>query len=223
MSKLKLTLPETPITGKQISFKAPCHSTDITGLVINGEEYSLVDASGVSVAGLAYAWEENAMVSVILNVDTHTAFIQNASPTAYLETTVLEIKNGGTGATTKEGALVNLGGAQIKIGSYVGTGTYGADNPNSLTFDFEPKLVMITGGINALNGSRQLSMAYDGQNAILDCRLLSTEYTPNTGLGMTGDGNYGKKEGNTLYWYHTKASYNQYNSAEFTYYWVAIG
>lgn len=32
---------------------------------------------------------------------------------------------------------------RIETGSYVGTGTYGASNPNSLTFGFEPKLIMI--------------------------------------------------------------------------------
>ena len=37
--------------------------------------------------------------------------------------------------------------AQIATGSYTGTGTYGASNPNSLTFDFEPKLVIVHGGL----------------------------------------------------------------------------
>ena len=32
--------------------------------------------------------------------------------------------------------------AKIQTGTCVGTGTYGADNPCSLTFDFEPKLVL---------------------------------------------------------------------------------
>lgn len=38
------------------------------------------------------------------------------------------------------------GGAQIATGSYVGTRKYGPDNPNSLTFDFEPKFVLIFSG-----------------------------------------------------------------------------
>ena len=33
--------------------------------------------------------------------------------------------------------------ARIQTGSYVGTGTYGASNPCSLTFDFVPKMVYI--------------------------------------------------------------------------------
>lgn len=43
-------------------------------------------------------------------------------------------------------ALGQLGAkTQIATGSYVGTGTYGASNPNSLTFDFEPKFVAVFG------------------------------------------------------------------------------
>lgn len=37
-------------------------------------------------------------------------------------------------------------GANIEIGVYEGTGTYGWRNPNSLTFSFEPKLVIIKNG-----------------------------------------------------------------------------
>ena len=33
--------------------------------------------------------------------------------------------------------------ARIQAGSYVGTGTYGADNPCTLTFDFSPKVIAI--------------------------------------------------------------------------------
>ncbi|MGN0985697.1 MAG: hypothetical protein ACI4OU_04310 [Candidatus Enterenecus sp.] len=44
-----------------------------------------------------------------------------------------------------EGALEALAGGQLHIaaGSYTGTGTYGEDTPNSLTFDFQPKVVII--------------------------------------------------------------------------------
>lgn len=44
------------------------------------------------------------------------------------------------------GLIPNLiaGRSQIAIGSYTGTGTVGSDNKNSLTFDFEPKIVFIT-------------------------------------------------------------------------------
>ena len=37
-----------------------------------------------------------------------------------------------------------VGVPKIAIGSYVGTGTYSSANPNSLTFDFEPKIVFLS-------------------------------------------------------------------------------
>lgn len=40
-------------------------------------------------------------------------------------------------------ALANAGGAKIEYGSYIGSNKYGSGNPNSLTFGFEPKLVII--------------------------------------------------------------------------------
>lgn len=33
--------------------------------------------------------------------------------------------------------------ANIEFGSYIGTGTYGEDSPNTLNFSFVPKLVVI--------------------------------------------------------------------------------
>lgn len=44
--------------------------------------------------------------------------------------------------------LLKLPGVRIATGSYVGTGKYGVDNPNSLTFGFEPKFVLIFSGGN---------------------------------------------------------------------------
>ena len=44
--------------------------------------------------------------------------------------------------------------AQVYAGSYVGTGTSGQANPNSLTFPFEPKLVFVRGvNISTTHGS----------------------------------------------------------------------
>lgn len=41
--------------------------------------------------------------------------------------------------------LLTLPGVQIETGSYTGTGTYGSDNPNKLTFGFVPKIVVVYG------------------------------------------------------------------------------
>lgn len=41
------------------------------------------------------------------------------------------------------GTPIDMGGIKIETGSYKGTGTYGTSNPVTLTFSFEPKLVMV--------------------------------------------------------------------------------
>lgn len=85
MSKIRVNLDYVPVNGKQLSFIAPCSSADVDCLLLNGVEYALVDSDGVSVARLENVWNSGAIVSVILNTVTHTAFIQNANTNTYIE------------------------------------------------------------------------------------------------------------------------------------------
>ena len=59
-------------------------------------------------------------------------------------------------------------GAKIAVGSYVGTGTYGASNPCSLTFDFPPQLVVIFYDVASSLNSKQAIFVrpqkYDSMN-----------------------------------------------------------
>lgn len=93
MSKIKLNLDFTPVNGKQISFVAPCSSADTECLVIDDVQYAIVDADGVSVAGLDNVWNSGALVSAILYVDTHRAFIQNANTNSYVEAKLVGCEN----------------------------------------------------------------------------------------------------------------------------------
>jgi hypothetical protein len=58
-----------------------------------------------------------------------------------------DVSSGGAGKTTLSAlasALQSVRGyAKIQTGSYVGTGTYGADNPCSLTFNMIPKILFV--------------------------------------------------------------------------------
>lgn len=47
--------------------------------------------------------------------------------------------------------------ARVQVVSYVGTGTYGSSNPNSLTFDFVPKVIIVSGFYNTYSYSMILS------------------------------------------------------------------
>ena len=93
---------------------------------------------------------------------------------------------------------------RIQTGSYVGTGTIGANNPCSLTFIFAPKMVTIRSD----NYIRQL------------------EWT--TGMTQYGGASHPDQSsitlsGNTLTWYSKTQSVTQMNDANTTFHWVAIG
>lgn len=88
MGKINLTV-DNVVSGKQISFVAPCSTEDTDGLIINGVDYIICDAKNNNLAGVAHIWEEGAIVSIIVNVETGMAYIQNADTNAYLENTAI--------------------------------------------------------------------------------------------------------------------------------------
>ena len=104
--------------------------------------------------------------------------------------------------------------ARVQVVSYVGMGTYGESNPCSLTFDFVPKLIIVSG--------------YYKSNSLLYGMFLY----PQTGYGITlqpsysGGGFFGritcKTSGKTVSWYADEAGY-QLNLAGVTYTAIAIG
>lgn len=115
--------------------------------------------------------------------------------------------------------------ARIVTGSYVGTGQYGSENPNSLTFEFAPKVLFIIASVGVsssvgehmwkaefyLNGvfSSYKSNGYFLRN---DTSLLSS----NSLFSMLNSG------GKSVLWYGSNAN-TQLNATEETYYYTAIG
>lgn len=95
--------------------------------------------------------------------------------------------------------------ARVQVVSYVGTGTYGSDHPNSLTFNFVPKMVKITcdGDANFFS-------------AIYGMRQVVTEFS--TGYYVTV-----KWSKNTLSWYSDNDPGQQMNDSGDKYYAIAIG
>lgn len=126
--------------------------------------------------------------------------------------------------------------AKIATGSYVGTGTYGASNPCSLTFDFSPNLILFfkkyiinVGGPPSVhfNGFADYD-GYMNNYYFLLTSILTTDYAQ-TGLPYGGgrdsseSKSYAKKESNgrKVYWYSTDSAYAQLNSDD-TYYYVSF-
>ena len=110
------------------------------------------------------------------------------------------------------GLAANLGvhgyNCRIATGSYVGTGGYGESNPNSLSFNMNPLIVVIA--------SRSASEA-GLLVAPVTGALFYSGYTRSLEVTWSGK---------TVSWYTsttTNAALAQLNSSNTTYYWVALG
>lgn len=118
---------------------------------------------------------------------------------------------------------------KIATGSYVGTGTTGANNPNTLTFQFDPKIVVIyPKSQSAIGGTDQtvsmgifvipaLQEDYHGSGYFI------AAYNGTSGLMGYNAARF-LSESKTLNWYCSQASQiDQLNYSGITYYYVAIG
>jgi len=106
---------------------------------------------------------------------------------------------------------------RMAMGSYVGTGTYGENNPTTLNFDFEPKLVVIRKSIR--NASRSGAIFVSGQSS-----SPGPEY-----FDDTTDAGYLTVwwDKNTVCWFTNSTTSDmadrQMNKKDATYYYVALG
>ena len=85
--------------------------------------------------------------------------------------------------------------ARIQMGSYVGTGTYGKNNPCSLTFDFVPKVFILSNNYSEtviLYNQTYASNAYSSSYGLVEINLtwnnnqVSWYATVNSGLESYG-------------------------------------
>lgn len=153
------------------------------------------------------------------------------------------------------GSLITLPSAQldssvkIETGSYVGTGTYGSSNPNSLTFGFQPKMIMFNQyrlpTLNYINGWNftNPTTIHDGVS-LLPKSQIDANYLKNPGIfskdglivfqfdaATTGNHSficYGSFENNKFIWCCNDdeseyANWAQANFTNYVYNYIAIG
>ena len=104
-------------------------------------------------------------------------------------------------------AAIGTGGHNCRIawGSYVGTGAFGTDSPNSLSFDFTPAVILIR-----TPGVRYTTVLVRGCTTSHGCINDSYEIQVSwTDAGVS--------------WYSPDASNTQNNSSGSTYYYTAMG
>lgn len=133
--------------------------------------------------------------------------------------------------------FVSLFGAGVQISeiSYTGTGTYGASNPTSITFDFAPDVVIAMGCERDGSYIQKFSTTYQGGH---DCNFItytkfiqSNAYTGSVVAFYDGnDGStlynncFGKKseDGKTLSWYSLNGAYSQLNYSGDIWHFIGI-
>lgn len=123
--------------------------------------------------------------------------------------------------------------ARAQVLSYVGTGTYGSSNPNSVTANFPIKLLAVLAKtLKNSNGNFSTRIDYNNQNKedpFMVGAILTTNYTIGSGCGYKEDiynTAYGKKseDGKTFSWYTTGSnSARQFNQSGYTYIVLLIG
>ena len=106
---------------------------------------------------------------------------------------------------------------KIVSGSYTGTGTYGVDNKNSLTFDGKPKLLIVSSTVSsAYGGSRtypQLIFVYGESGSIASLITNGSDVF----ASVTASGS-----GNTVSWYSADGAAQQLNVSGTKYNYIAI-
>lgn len=102
-------------------------------------------------------------------------------------------------ALYKDGEIVTPGGisvpnVQMELGSYIGTGTYGENNPTVISFSIPVDIVIMVGQMDSFR-TEQRPLFSDTNNYawLLSSNILTTDFTRNLGLGSHSTGDlYGK-------------------------------
>lgn len=97
--------------------------------------------------------------------------------------------------------------SSVEIGSYVGTGTYGQNNPNTLTFSKKPKLIILGAGVTA--GTDNTCIILFG---------ITTRFT----FGSSDSINDISYSENTMSWYNNNSATYQQNYQNDKYYYIVI-
>lgn len=93
MANIKITVDGPLMDGHKITFKAPCHCSSVEKLEVFYVEdstqksrlFTMKDSHGSDLTGLGNLFSKDAYVSVVLDTNSSSAYLQNADTNAYLE------------------------------------------------------------------------------------------------------------------------------------------
>ena len=97
MANVKVTLDYQINDGMSLTFKAPCDSTEVTGLIVyypiitdetstqTSKVFTFRDTNGNDLTGIGHLFVSETYVKVILDTTNNYAYIQNSGTNKYLE------------------------------------------------------------------------------------------------------------------------------------------
>ena len=100
MANIKITIDHDIADGESVTFKAPCDSTEVTGIKVYykveteegstdaNKTFTFRDAHGSALTTIGNLYKEGAYVVVLLDTTNNYAFIQNADTNGYIENTM---------------------------------------------------------------------------------------------------------------------------------------
>ena len=91
----------------------------------------------------------------------------------------------GGGDATEIIAQARAGLSQIATGSYVGTGTYGQNNPTTIICGFKPRIIFIFTPTTCYTGS-QIYVSIDGADYVYKHNGIETEYSNSADIEHQG-------------------------------------
>lgn len=124
--------------------------------------------------------------------------------TSKLTSGILPVARGGTGVSSLDELAKALGAVKVTAGSYTGNGQYGKETPNSLSFPFPPKFLMIA--------------EPQGYSVIV---INNSQYALYSGVGAWYL--FATWSGNSVSWYSPDSERDQMNSSGKTYTYYAFG
>lgn len=82
------------VNGEEVTIKAPCDCSAVTGVQINGIAFPFYDALGNSLANINGLFAEGSLIRVLVDTDNTRAYILNANTNAYLEARLADAGGG---------------------------------------------------------------------------------------------------------------------------------
>nr|DAZ38435.1 MAG TPA: hypothetical protein [Caudoviricetes sp.] len=186
---------------------------------INGNIYYFADDATCSVSGGINEWHFGVRAVTAQKVESvYSDYIFSSDREAYPDSGIQDGYEYQFLGIPFENSVLPL---RVETGSYVGTGTYGVNNPCSLTLPFEPKL-FIVGDTDGRKGTRGDNLYFALPIFLGDTyEKIQWKFGGSTATQYT----LMKREGSTISWYinFTGSGSNQLNGTGTTYYYYAIG